>query len=213
MSSASRRARVGEWRHDACPDAASAVARSPRRRWIMPVAAGLAVLAIARLPGLHCETVPRLPLPLPLERVQLTFTGNATGPGISHDGTRVAYSTRQCDSTGRCTQSIVVQDVAGAGTVHRAARRAVRWVDPLDARWAASRFSRLLRSRSRWRLQHAVPRRGAPLPRLLRRPHGRWRHRARDRTCAASGHRRLGPLDHGPGWRRAGQSRRRALRQ
>ena len=44
----------------------------------------------------------------------------------------MAYATRQCDSTGRCTASIVVQDVAGAGTdtVLRGALnlRQIRWV-------------------------------------------------------------------------------------
>ena len=49
------------------------------------------------------------------DRVQLTFTGNASTPGISQDGHRIAYATRQCDDEGRCTEDVVVQDVAGAG--------------------------------------------------------------------------------------------------
>ena len=86
-----------------------------RRRWIMPAAGLLAVLAIVSLAWAALRN--RTPATaLPLERVQLTFTGNATAPAISHDGTKVAYATRRCDSTGRCTEDIVVQDIAGAGT-------------------------------------------------------------------------------------------------
>ena len=104
--------------------------RNTPRRWIAPAAAALAVLAIASLAWAALRN--RVPAAaLPLERVQLTFTGNATAPGISHDGNKVAYATRQCDSTGRCTADIVVQDVAGAGTatVLRGALsiRGVRW--------------------------------------------------------------------------------------
>ena len=88
---------------------------SENRRWTVPLLAGLAAATL--LTAAWATLRNRAPAAaLPLERVQLTFTGNAMGPGISHDGTRVAYSTRQCDSTGRCTQNIVVQDVAGAGT-------------------------------------------------------------------------------------------------
>jgi len=61
---------------------------------------------------------------VPLERVQVTFTGNAGTPGLSRDGRRIAYSTRQCDSLDYCTFDVVVQDVEGAGaaTVLRGAR-------------------------------------------------------------------------------------------
>ncbi|HKC46424.1 MAG TPA: protein kinase, partial [Gemmatimonadales bacterium] len=48
-------------------------------------------------------------------RSQLTFTGNATSPAISEDGTQLAYVVRQCRAAG-CTYEIVVQDVAGGGT-------------------------------------------------------------------------------------------------
>ena len=86
-----------------------------RRRWIMPTTALLAALGIASLAwGALRNRVPAAALRL--ERVQLTFTGNAAVPGISHDGSKVAYSTRQCDTAGRCTFDIVVQDIGGAGT-------------------------------------------------------------------------------------------------
>ena len=53
--------------------------------------------------------------PRQLERTQLTFTGNAMTPALSQDGKRLAYTARQCDSTGHCTVDVVVQDMAGAG--------------------------------------------------------------------------------------------------
>ena len=36
-------------------------------------------------------------------------------PALSQDGRRLAYTARQCDSTGHCTVDLVVQDMAGAG--------------------------------------------------------------------------------------------------
>ena len=50
------------------------------------------------------------------ERTQLTLSGNAFSPAISEDGQRVAYFQRDCSGAGRCTTSIVVQDVGGAGS-------------------------------------------------------------------------------------------------
>ncbi len=82
------------------------------RRWI-PVAAGTGLLVAALWGWRHFGggAAPRIQP----DRVQFTFTGNATSPGISQDGHRIAYATRQCDDEGRCTQDVVVQDVAGAG--------------------------------------------------------------------------------------------------
>ena len=53
--------------------------------------------------------------PVALERMMLTTSGNARWPSLSPDGRRFAYATRQCDAGGQCTQSLVVQDVGGAG--------------------------------------------------------------------------------------------------
>ena len=49
------------------------------------------------------------------DRQQVTFTGNAWTGGLSPDGQRLAYTTRNCTATGYCTVDLVVQDVAGAG--------------------------------------------------------------------------------------------------
>ena len=84
-----------------------------RRNW-MPavVAGGVVVLAALGWLGLR----PRRAAPMvPMERVQVTFTGTAENPALAPDGKRIAYSTRQCDAEGRCTLDIVVQDVEGAG--------------------------------------------------------------------------------------------------
>ena len=56
------------------------------------------------------------PAAVQLERSQLTFTGSASIPSLSPDGTRLALAERACDSAGLCTQNIVIQDVAGAGS-------------------------------------------------------------------------------------------------
>ncbi len=84
------------------------------RKWI-PVVAGAVVVAIAALGWLALRGRASAP-PVQLERQQLTFTGNASSPGISQDGSRIAYATRQCDTAGFCTLDIVIQDVGGAGS-------------------------------------------------------------------------------------------------
>lgn len=81
----------------------------------MPVLAGAGVLAIAALGWLAFRGGAAAPA-VQLERKQLTFTGNASSPGISQDGSRIAYATRQCDTAGFCTLDIVIQDVGGAGS-------------------------------------------------------------------------------------------------
>ncbi|HEU5048737.1 MAG TPA: hypothetical protein VFU00_00350, partial [Gemmatimonadales bacterium] len=51
-----------------------------------------------------------------LDRAQVTFTGNASAPSLSPDGKRLAFAQRECDSAGLCTQSIVIEDMGGAGS-------------------------------------------------------------------------------------------------
>ena len=87
---------------------------STRRRWL-PVAVALGVLAVVAV-GWIALRGRGAPPPVTLERVQLTFTGNAANPGISDDGARIAYTTRQCDTAGVCTLDVVIQDVGGAGS-------------------------------------------------------------------------------------------------
>ncbi len=82
------------------------------RRW-MPMAV-VGVVMLAALGWIAFRGRGAAPA-VQLERVQLTFTGNASSPGISQDGSRIAYSTRQCDTAGLCTLDIVIQDVGGAG--------------------------------------------------------------------------------------------------
>jgi hypothetical protein len=89
-------------------------AETKARRW-MPALIGVGMLAIIGL-GWAAFRGRGAPPPAALERVQLTFTGNAANPGISDDGTRIAYTTRQCDSAGVCTLDVVIQDVGGAGS-------------------------------------------------------------------------------------------------
>jgi tRNA A-37 threonylcarbamoyl transferase component Bud32 len=88
-------------------------AASPRRHvTALMIGAGAVVAAAVGWLVLHGHRSGPAVQP---NRVQLTFTGNASAPGISQDGQRIAYATRQCDSGGRCTQDVVVQDVGGAG--------------------------------------------------------------------------------------------------
>ena len=84
-----------------------------RAKWI-PIAAGVGVLGVAALGWLAFRGRPVGPA-VTLERTQVTFTGNASSPGISADGSRIAYATRQCDTAGLCTVDVVIQDVGGAG--------------------------------------------------------------------------------------------------
>ena len=83
-----------------------------RSRWVIP--AIVTVVAVAALAVMIFRRSPeRVILP---DRAQLTFTGNARTPALSADGKRLAYSARQCDSTGRCTTDVILQDLGGAGS-------------------------------------------------------------------------------------------------
>ena len=86
---------------------------APSRRW-MPAAVSVGIVALAALGWFAFRSRGAAPV-VPLERVQVTFTGTAETPALSPDGQRIAYSTRQCDGEGRCTLDIVVQDVGGRG--------------------------------------------------------------------------------------------------
>ena len=107
------------------------VAAPDRRRWLVPavVAAGVGAVALA---SVLLRGRPAAP-PRELERVQLTFTGNATVPAVSDDGRRVAYATRRCGVDGRCVEDIVVQDVGGAGAATVVRGAAGIW----EIRWTA----------------------------------------------------------------------------
>lgn len=94
-----RRAWAGARRH----------ARS--RRWLpLAVGGGLAVTVIGGASILSPRSVPESP-----DRVQLTFTGNAIAPSLSHDGTRVAFAEKQCDHAGYCTYQVLIQNTDGTG--------------------------------------------------------------------------------------------------
>ncbi|HEX6644257.1 MAG TPA: serine/threonine-protein kinase [Gemmatimonadales bacterium] len=67
------------------------------------------------------------------DRAQLTFTGNAAAASLSPDGRRLAYARRECDSAGYCTQSLVVEDVGGAGSATIASGALAIW----NTRWSA----------------------------------------------------------------------------
>ena len=87
----------------------------PSRYLIAAAVLGLSVAIAAFLASRRGVVPPsRRPLAQPT-RTQFTFTGDVTFPSISPDGQRVAYVRRECDSGGICSQSLIVQDVRGAG--------------------------------------------------------------------------------------------------
>jgi protein kinase-like protein len=86
--------------------------KAPRRFRIWPALAAVAVaLAVVGWALLH-HPVPRVIQPT---REQLTSSGNARTPALSWDGSRLAYTVKQCDDQGSCTEDLVVQDLGGAG--------------------------------------------------------------------------------------------------
>jgi hypothetical protein len=58
----------------------------------------------------------RRPAPVPVT-TQLTFTGKATLPALSPDGSRVAYVAEECSAGGLCSSSILISDTSGAGAL------------------------------------------------------------------------------------------------
>ncbi len=100
------------------------------RRWMGIAAAaavGVAVLAWALRPSGGRQTA------VQLDRAQLTFTGNASAPSLSPDGKRLAFVERQCDSVGFCTQSVVIEDIGGAGSARILSGALVIW----ETEWTA----------------------------------------------------------------------------
>ena len=117
------------------------------------VGAGLAVaLAAAGWWTLRRPVAPSSRLAEPT-RTQFTFSGDVTVPTIAPDGQRLAYIRRHCDAAGACGQSLVVQDLGGAGSLTLlegwAGLYTIEWSD--DGRWLlalgtdpASRFGTFL---------------------------------------------------------------------
>jgi hypothetical protein len=80
-----------------------------KRRWLaVAVAGGVAAAAIGGASILSPK-----PAAEPPERVQLTFTGNAIAPSLSHDGRRVAFAEKQCGQAGYCTYQLLIQNTDG----------------------------------------------------------------------------------------------------
>ena len=76
------------------------------------VGVGLGVLALLGAAGWWVTQSRAGAQPLPeLERVQLTFTGNASLPAVSPDGKRVAYLVRECSDFDACPGDIMITDV------------------------------------------------------------------------------------------------------
>jgi hypothetical protein len=107
-----------------------------RRRYLLAGAGLLAVLVAAALYATRRPAVPTSRLAEPT-RTQFTFTGDVTAPAISPDGQRLAYIRRLCDAAGTCGQSLVVQDLGGAGSLALlegwAGLYTIEWSD--DGRW------------------------------------------------------------------------------
>src|SRR5688500_14484286 len=82
------------------------------RRWV-PIAIGGGIAAAAITAA---SILSRRPALRPqLDRVQLTFTGNAIAPSLSPDGTRLAFAEKQCDQAGYCTYQLIIQKTDGTG--------------------------------------------------------------------------------------------------
>ncbi len=146
------------------PDAASGTAPRTSGRRVVVVMGVVVVAAAAAILG-YRMTRPARGAAVVLDRVQLTFTGNANVASLSPDGQRVAYATRSCDPRGRCTYDIVVQDVGGAGsaTVARGFGAVWRSQWTRDGRWLVLHASL---GSGRWGL-FSVPSLGGGTPRYL----------------------------------------------
>ncbi|MEO8479346.1 MAG: serine/threonine-protein kinase [Gemmatimonadota bacterium] len=87
------------------------------RRWLVPVLAGVVVLAVAAVTWQTLRQ-PKAVVILNVPRRQVTVSGTAEGAvALSPDGQRVAYANRECGENARCSYALVVQDVVGSGTL------------------------------------------------------------------------------------------------
>ena len=106
------------------------------RKLLIGVGLLVAVAAAAGWWTLRRPVAPSLRLAQPA-RTQFTFTGDVTAPAISPDGQRLAFIRRLCDAAGTCGQSLVVQDLDGAGSLTLlegwAGLYNIEWSD--DGRW------------------------------------------------------------------------------
>lgn len=87
------------------------------RPWLVPVLAGVVVLAVAAVTWQTLRQ-PKAGVILNVPRRQVTVSGTAEGAvALSPDGQRVAYANRECGENARCSYALVVQDVVGSGTL------------------------------------------------------------------------------------------------
>jgi tRNA A-37 threonylcarbamoyl transferase component Bud32 len=84
-------------------------------RWLLPAGAVVIVILAAAVARSMAHRAPPGNVIGDAPRVQATFSGRAEAGALSPDGQRVAFGERGCDSAGRCTMSLVVQDVGGFG--------------------------------------------------------------------------------------------------
>ena len=108
-------ARALEEPHDATGAVPRPARALPRAAW-----AGMAVVVLALAAGILWAVLRRHGAAAPpaySSRTQITFTGNASLPALSPDGTELAYVVSDC-SSGVCRNSLEVQDLAGGGARH-----------------------------------------------------------------------------------------------
>jgi hypothetical protein len=87
-------------------------ARPHRRRWT-PAAVAVGALAALAVGWLAVRALrPRAPELVVRDRAQVTFTGEASSPAISDDGTQLAYVVRRC-AAATCAYGVEVQDIGG----------------------------------------------------------------------------------------------------
>lgn len=82
------------------------------KHWI-PIAIGVGATALA-IAAVVIAGRGAPPAP-PVDRIQLTTTGNIVMPSMSPDGSRLAFGERVCDQENSCTHRLVIQDVDGTG--------------------------------------------------------------------------------------------------
>ena len=113
--------------------AASSDNAPTQRRWITFTVIGVAALALGLAARIALRGRPTVAPAFTPQFEQLTTDGNARRPGLSPDGTRLAYIGRDCDERERCTDRLVVRDIGGAGSITLLKSRSIR-----GELWAAS---------------------------------------------------------------------------